>query len=166
MTGPTPPGAPRLWIDADACPRIVKEVMFRTSTRLQLPLTLVANSALTTPRSRLVNLVTVGGEIDAADRHIAQHAAPGDVVVTADIPLASLLVERGIVAIDPRGTVYSPANVKEALATRNLMQDLREAGLTGGGPAPLGAKDRERFANALDRELTRLRRRAKVSAAP
>jgi hypothetical protein len=148
----------RLWIDADACPRIVKDVVFKTSLRLQLPATLVANSPMAVPRSSLFSLVMVNGDIDAADRHIVTHAAPGDVVVTADIPLAALLVEKGVVAIDPRSTVYAPGNVQEALATRNLMQELRESGLTQGGPAPLGPKDRERFANALDRELTRLRR--------
>ncbi|HEX7928124.1 MAG TPA: YaiI/YqxD family protein [bacterium] len=148
----------RIWIDADACPRVVKEVVFKAALRLQIPTTLVANQPIGYPRSTLVNRVTVGKEIDAADQHIAANATPGDVVVTADIPLAAKLVAQGVVAIDPRGTVYSTANVQEALATRNLMQELREAGVAEGGPAPLGPKDRERFANALDRELTRLLR--------
>ncbi len=156
----------KIWIDADACPRPVKEVVFKTSIRLQIPVTLVANSAMFVPRSPLVTLQVVGGGVDEADRHIQTQAASGDLVVTADIPLAAALVEKGVVAIDPRGLVYSPNNVKEALATRNLMQDLRDSGLAQGGPAPLGPKDRERFTNALDRELTRLRKAPSVPPGP
>lgn len=148
----------KIWIDADACPRMAKEVVFKAAFRLQVPTILVANRDVAPPRAALVSLVVVGREIDAADRHIAAHSGAGDVVVTADIPLAATLVDRGVVAIDPRGRVFTPANVKEALATRNLMQDLRDSGVMDGGPPPLGAKDKERFANALDRELTRLRR--------
>jgi hypothetical protein len=148
----------RIWIDADACPRIVKEAVFKVATRLQISATLVANSAMFVPRSPLIALVVVGGNIDEADRYIAANSAAGDLAVTADIPLAAALVGKGVVAIDPRGIVFSTSNVQEALATRNLMQDLRETGLAQGGPPPLGPKDRERFVNALDRELTRLRR--------
>ena len=150
----------KIWIDADACPRMIKEVVFKVAVRLRIPATLVANSGMFVPRSPLIGIDVVGGGVDEADRHIVAHSSPGDLVVTADIPLASALVEKGVVAIDPRGVVYSSSNVKEALATRNLMHDLRESGLNQGGPAPLGPKDRERFANALDRELTRLRRAA------
>jgi len=119
---------------------------------------LVANRGLFVPRSPFLRLVVVGGAIDEADRYLVEHGAAGDLAVTADIPLAAALVDRGIVVIDPRGTVYSASNVKEALATRNLMQDLRESGELQGGPAPLGSNDRVRFANAFDREVTRLRR--------
>ena len=105
----------------------------------------------------LISLVVVGKGVDEADRHILEHCEAGDLVVTADIPLASSLVDKGAVALNPRGTVYTTANVKEALATRNLHHDLREEGNFTGGPPPLGPKDRERFANAIDRELTRLR---------
>ena len=149
----------KIWIDADACPRMTKETVFKAAFRLKVPLVLVANRGMEVPRGALVSLVVVGKEIDEADRHIARHSAPGDLVVTADIPLAALLVDRGVVAIDPRGRVFTTDNVKEALATRNLMHDLRESGIQEGGPAPLGPRDREQFANALNRELTKLQRR-------
>jgi uncharacterized protein YaiI (UPF0178 family) len=150
----------KIWIDADACPQMIKEVVFKVAVRLHISATLVANSGMFVPRSPLLRIDVVGGGVDEADRHIVAHSSSGDLVVTADIPLASALVEKGVVAIDPRGVVYSSSNVKEALATRDLMHDLRESGLAQGGPPPLGPKDRERFANALDRELTRLRRAA------
>lgn len=149
----------RIWIDADACPRMTKEVVYKTALRLKLPVTLVANSPMAIPRSDRVTLAVVAQGPDVADRHILQHASPEDLVITADIPLAAELVRGGILAIDPRGRVYTEANVGEALATRDLMQDLRDGGMMGGGPPPLTARDREQFTNALDRELTRLRRR-------
>ena len=149
----------KIWIDADACPRMIRAFVFKTSTRLQVPVTLVANNGLDVPRSALVELIVVGREVDAADAYIVEHCTPGDVVVTADIPLAAQLVGKGVPAISPRGTVYSPDNVAEALATRNLMHELRESGVMEGGPPAMGAADKSRFANALDRELTRLLRR-------
>lgn len=148
----------QIWIDGDACPRPVKAQVFKTAQRLKVAAVLVANSGMAMPRSPLLRQVVVGGGIDEADRYITQHSAAGDLVVSADIPLAAKLVDRGASVIDPRGKVYNAANVKEALATRNLMQDLRESGLDAGGPAAFSEKDRERFANALDRELTRLLR--------
>ena len=150
-----------LWIDADACPKIIKEFLFKAATRVRVPLVLVANKSMFVPRSPLFRQVVVGRAIDEADAYIRDHASPGDLVVSADIPLAASLVDKGIVVIDPRGTVYTHANVKEALATRNLMQDLRENGLQQGGPPPLGAQDKVRFANAFDRELTRLMKGAR-----
>ncbi len=146
----------RIWIDADACPKMIKDFIFKVSGRLKVPVVLVANSGLHVPRSLLVSLVVVGKGVDEADQHILENSSVGDLVVTADIPLASSLVDKGVVAINPRGTVYTPGNVKEALATRNLLHDLREEGTMTGGPPPLGPKDREKFANAIDRELTRL----------
>ena len=146
----------RIWIDADACPKMIKDFVFKVSHRLQVPVILVANSGIPVPRSNRVSLVIVGKAIDEADRHILKNCAGGDLVVTADIPLASSLVDKGVVAIDPRGKVYTTDNVKEALATRNLTQELREEGIMSGGPPPLGPRDREKFANAIDRELTRL----------
>jgi uncharacterized protein len=150
----------KLWVDADACPRPAKELVFRTGTRLGLPVVLVANSGQALPRSQGVTFVQVGREIDAADRHILAHAEAGDLVVTADIPLAAAAVDAGIAVINPNGSVYSPENVKEALASRDLAHSLREEGVMTGGAAPYGPRERERFANALDRELTRLRRTA------
>ena len=148
----------RIWIDADACPKMIKEFVYKVSHRLKVPVVLVANSGMQVPRSSLVSLVVVGKELDEADHHILENCAVGDLVVTADIPLASSLIDKAVVAINPRGTIYTPDNVKEALATRNLMQDLRDEGTMTGGPPPLGPRDREKFANAMDRELTRLQR--------
>jgi uncharacterized protein YaiI (UPF0178 family) len=150
----------KIWIDADACPNMVKEFVYRVSRRLSLPVVLVANSGIHVPRSNLVSLVVVGRALDEADRHILDHCVVGDLVVTADIPLAAALVGKGVATINPRGTVYTPDNVQEALATRNLMHSLREEGTMSGGPPPLGAREMAIFANAMDRELTRLRRRA------
>jgi len=148
----------KIWVDADACPRMIKEFLFKAAGRLKIPTVLVANSNMFIPRSNLVSLVVVGDGMDEADHYIVEHCDPTDLVVTADIPLASDLVDKGVVALNPRGTVYTTDNVKEALATRNLMQDLREAGEIQGGPPPLGPSDREKFANAFDREITRLAR--------
>jgi uncharacterized protein len=147
-----------LWIDADACPKIVKEFLFKAAVRLNMRTVLVANSGMFLPRSPLFRMQVVGREIDAADHYIRDNSAPDDLVITADIPLAASLVDKQVTVIDPRGTVYTPGNVKEALATRNLMQDLRESGLQQGGPPPLGSNDKVRFANAFDREVTRLKR--------
>lgn len=148
----------RIWIDADACPKMIKEFVYKVSRRLEIPVVMVANSGIPVPRSNLVSLVVVGKGMDEADHHILENCAVGDLVVTADIPLASSLIDKGVVAINPRGAVYTPDNVKEALATRDLMQGLREEGTMTGGPPPLGPRDREKFANAIDRELTMLLR--------
>ena len=147
-----------IWIDADACPAAIKELVFRASRRLTIPVYLVANRAMYVPPSSLVTLVRVGQEMDAADQYIVHHIAPGDLVVTADIPLAAAVVDQHTVAINPRGEIYTEENVKERLAMRNLLQELRAGGLVQGGPAQLSAVDRQRFAAALDRCLTKMRR--------
>lgn len=147
----------KIWIDADACPKMIKEFVYKVSARLKVPVVLVANSGMHVPKSNLVSLIVVGKNIDEADHYILDQCAVGDLVVTADIPLASDLVDKGVVTINPRGNVYTPDNVKEALATRNLMYDLREEGTATGGPPPLGPRDKEKFANAIDREITKLR---------
>ncbi|MBI4081715.1 MAG: YaiI/YqxD family protein [Candidatus Lambdaproteobacteria bacterium] len=147
-----------VWIDADACPRTIKAFVFKACARLKAPVVVVANRGLGVPQSPLIRQVVVGGAIDEADRYILEHAAARDLVVTEDIPLASALVDKGVAAVSPRGVVFTPNNVKEALATRNLMQELRESGLAAGGPAPLVAAHRVAFANAFDREMTRLAR--------
>lgn len=146
----------RLWIDADACPGAVKELLLRTSRRRQLAVCFVANRGLYVPASPLITLVRVGTEPDAVDRYIIEHVAAYDLVITADIPLAAAVVDRGAVAISPRGDTYTAENVSERLAVRNLMQHLRSGGLVQGGPAALNAADQQRFAAALDRSLTRL----------
>ncbi|RNC72614.1 MAG: YaiI/YqxD family protein [Desulfuromonadales bacterium] len=145
-----------IWIDADACPRIIKEIVFRASERLQVPVCLVANTNLSKAHSPLITSVQVKEGFDAADDHIVQHATPDDLVITADIPLAARIVAQGGVALDPRGELYTEENVGERLSVRNLMQELRTAGYVQGGPAQFGMADRQRFASALDRLLTRI----------
>jgi uncharacterized protein YaiI (UPF0178 family) len=145
----------RIWIDADACPRVIKEIVFRASERLQVPVCLVANRDLSKSHSRLVRSVVVTEGFDVADDYIAQEATPEDLVITADIPLAARIVAKGGVALDPRGELYTEENVGERLSVRDLMQELRAAGAIQGGPAQFGLTDRKRFASALDSLLTR-----------
>jgi len=148
----------KIWIDADACPRVIKEIVFRASARLQMPVCLVANQDLSKARNGLVTSVRVSDGFDVADDYIAEHAAASDLVITADIPLAARIVAIGGVALDPRGELYTEENVGERLSVRDLMQELRTAGLVQGGPAQFGQSDRQRFASALDRVLTRMKR--------
>ena len=145
-----------IWVDADACPRVIKEIVFRASERLQVPVCLVANKDLSKAHTHLVTSVLVAEGIDVADDYIAQHATPDDLVITADIPLAARVVARGGVALDPRGELYTEENVGERLSMRDLMQELRLEGVIHGGPAQFGLTDRKRFASALDRLLTRM----------
>lgn len=149
----------KIWIDADASPRIVKEIVFRAAERLRIEVCLVANQPLTKHHSRLVSSVVVPEGPDAADDYIAEHAAPHDLVITADIPLAARIVEKGGVALDPRGELYTEENVGERLSMRDLMQELRMEGFAGSGPAQFGLVDRQRFASAFDRTITRLTRK-------
>jgi uncharacterized protein YaiI (UPF0178 family) len=152
----------RLWLDADAAPRDVKEVCYRASDRLQLATILVANQRLQLPVGYAhLSAVRVEGGPDVADRHIAEHATAGDVAVTADIPLAALLVPKGVVVIDPRGEEYTAETIGERLSVRDFMDALRSTGVETGGHASYGAKDKQRFANALDRALTRALSRAR-----
>ena len=152
----------KLWVDADAAPRDVKEIVFRSARRLQIETILVANQWITTPMGDpLIRAVRVAGGPDVADQHIADHAEPGDVAITADIPLASKLVEKKVRVIDPRGVEYDEENVGERLAVRDFMDGLRGAGIETSGPRPYSPKDRQAFAAALDRVLGRaLRRRS------
>lgn len=150
----------KIWIDADACPRVVKEIVFRAAERLRVEVCLVANQGLAKHHTRLVSSVVVAGGPDEADKHIAGHASAEDLVITADIPLAARIVEKGGTALDPRGDLYTGENVGERLSVRDLLQGLRDEGLVQGGPAPFGSADRQRFASALDRTLTRLLRGA------
>jgi uncharacterized protein YaiI (UPF0178 family) len=144
-----------IWIDADACPRDVKDLVFRASARLSLPVCLVANRPLALPPSPLITQVRVKPGSDIADAYIVQHVQPGDIVVTADIPLAAQVVARGALAIDPRGEVHTADTVGERLAMRNLMEELRWAGAVTGGPAAYSPADRRRFAAAFNRLLPR-----------
>jgi uncharacterized protein len=144
----------QIWVDADACPGEIKELLFRAAKRTETRLTLVANQSLYTPRSPLIEAVLVPGGADVADRKILELVAPGDLVVTADIPLAAEVVTRGGQALNPRGELYTHANVGERLAVRNMLDEMRGGGQITGGPPSFSPKDRQAFANQLDRWLT------------
>ena len=156
MTAPAPP-APQVWVDADACPAVIRDILFRAAERTRVQVTLVANQWLRTPPSRHIRSLQVQGGFDAADDLIAERAGPGDLVVTQDIPLAARVLERGAEAVNPRGERYTPDTITECLSMRNFMEELRGAGVQTGGPAVLHARDRQAFANQLDAWLARRR---------
>ncbi len=147
----------KIWVDADAAPRDVKDIVARAALRLDVPALLVANQRIQVPANNpLLTAVRVQGGPDVADDYIAEHAEAGDLAVTADIPLAARLVERGVSTVDPRGAEYTEANIGERLSVRDFMDGLRSAGVETGGPAPWGAKEKQAFAATFDRVLTRL----------
>ncbi|MFN8651905.1 MAG: YaiI/YqxD family protein [Gemmatimonadales bacterium] len=149
----------KIWIDADAAPREVKELVFRAAKRLELPVVLVANQRLQPPAGNpLVSAVWVDGGPDVADQHIAAEAATGDLVITQDIPLAALLVPRQVAVLDPRGEEHTPETIGERLSVRDFMEQYRTAGGVTGGPPPYDARAKQAFAASLDRILTRLLR--------
>jgi uncharacterized protein YaiI (UPF0178 family) len=143
----------RIWVDADACPRVIKDILFRASERLNVPLTLVANKILPTPQSPYVQVIRVASGPDVADQEIVKLLQPGDLVVTADIPLAAAVIEKGGHALDPRGEFFSEENIGERLTLRNFMDELRSSGVETGGPSSFSRADRTAFANQLDRFL-------------
>lgn len=146
-----------LWIDADAAPVDVKDIVARAALRLELPAILVANQRLQTPANNpFVSAMRVAGGPDVADDHIAEEASPGDLAVTADIPLAARLVEKGVITLDPRGEEYTRENIGERLSIRDFMDGLRATGVETGGPSAWGQKEKQAFAAAFDRALTRL----------
>jgi len=147
----------RIWVDADACPGAIKDILYRAAERAQIHLLLVANKALRIPRSPWIRLVQVEHGFDVADAHIVNAVEAGDLVVTADIPLAAAVVEKDASALNPRGEFYSRENVRELLDMRNFMQTLRSTGVDTGGPSALSQGDRQAFANQLDRFLARQR---------
>jgi len=147
----------QIWVDADACPQVIKEILFRAAERAHVLTTLVSNMSLRTPPSPFIKSIRVAKGFDGADHRIVQEMQPGDLVITADIPLAAEVIARGAHALDPRGELYSEDNVRERLAVRNLMQELRSGGELIGGPAPFSQSDRHLFANHLDRFLVRQR---------
>lgn len=144
-----------LWVDADACPTVIKEIIFRAAERLQLPTTLVANQMLRTPPSKVIRAVQVPKGFDVADNYIVEQAVAGDLVVTADIPLASAIIAKAAHALNPRGELYTTANIAERLAMRNFMAELRDSGVETGGPNAFSQADRQAFGNALDRFLAK-----------
>ncbi|HEY0661863.1 MAG TPA: YaiI/YqxD family protein [Lysobacter sp.] len=147
--------AAQIWVDADACPGVIKDILFRAAERARVAVTLVANQWIRTPPSRYIRSVQVSSGLDVADTVIVQQVSPGDLVVTQDIPLAALVLEKGGIALNPRGELYTPDNMAERLSMRNFMDELRGAGVQTGGPAPLHARDRQAFANQLDGWLAR-----------
>jgi uncharacterized protein YaiI (UPF0178 family) len=142
-----------IWVDADACPNVIKEILFRAAERARIDVVLVANQWLRTPPSRFVKAIQVASGLDVADSEIVRRAEPGDLVITADIPLAALVVEKGVPALDPRGELHTRDTIAQRLSMRNFMDDLRGAGVDTGGPAVFHARDRQAFGNALDRWL-------------
>jgi len=149
----------RIWVDADACPRVIKEILYRAAERVQVPLILVANQPLRTPPSRLIRTVQVGAGFDVADDYIVQQLIAWDLVITADIPLAAEAIEKGAVAINPRGELYTPENIRQRLTMRDFMEQMRASGVDTGGPPAFSQADRQAFANQLDRLLTARRGR-------
>ncbi len=145
---------PTLWIDADACPKLIKEVVFTVSGRLNLQVIMVANSSMHIPLTPLVKLVVVDQGADVADLYIAENCLETDIVITQDIPLAALIVKKGALAVNVRGEIYTEENIGERLSIRDFMKEVRESGVQTGGPAPFGPKDKELFTNSLNRILT------------
>ncbi len=147
----------RIWVDADAAPNDVKEIVARAADRLEVTAIYVANARLYTPPGNdHVESIRVGGGPDAADDHIAEEAVAGDVAITADIPLAARLVEKGVHTLDPRGDEYTAGNIGERLSIRDFMDGLRSSGVETGGPSSWGRKEKQAFASAFDRLLTRV----------
>lgn len=145
----------RIWVDADACPAVVKEILYRAASRTQTLLTLVANQMLRVPPSPWIRALQVPGGFDVADQRIALEVDAGDLVVTADIPLAAEVIAKGATVIDPRGELLTAANIQERLTMRNFMEGLRSSGVATGGPAALSHSDRQAFANQIDRLLVK-----------
>ncbi len=148
----------RVWVDADACPKQIKEIIYRAAERTQIVFTLVANQFLATPNSPYITTIRVCSGFDVADQKILDSMAKGDLVVTADIPLADAVVNQGGTALDPRGRLYTHHNMKQHLSTRNFNTELRGAGMITGGPAGLGKKEIQLFANNLDKYLASIKK--------
>lgn len=146
----------QIWVDADACPGVIKEIIFRAAERRQIQTILVANQMLRTPPSKFIRAIQVPSGFDVADAHIVDQLTPGDLVITADIPLASLVIGRGAHALNPRGEMYTTATIQERLTMRNFMEELRGAGIETGGPSAFSQADRQTFANQLDRFLAKI----------
>jgi uncharacterized protein len=142
-----------IWVDADACPNVVKDILFRAADRRQLSLILVANRSVATPPSPYISAILVANGFDVADNYIVQHCQDNDLIITADIPLAAEVVAKHAFALNPRGNLYNKENIKQELDTRDFMAGLRDSGLVSGGPSAFGQRDKQAFANALDRFL-------------
>jgi hypothetical protein len=143
----------QIWVDADACPVVIKDILFRAAVRTQTAVTLVANAPLRTPPSPYIKSMQVPSGFDVADNRIVELVATADLVITADIPLAAAVIEKGGYALNPRGMLYTVENIRETLSLRNFMADLRSSGVETGGPSTFTPSDRQAFANQLDRLL-------------
>ena len=144
-----------IWVDADACPKVVKDILFRAAQRTKTPMTLVANQSMQTPPTPWIKSLRVPPGFDVADNEIVKRVSEGDLVITADIPLAAEVIEKKAWALNPRGEFYSEANIRERLNMRDFMDTMRSSGVQTGGPPPLNQTDRRNFANQLDQFLTR-----------
>lgn len=144
-----------IWVDADATPKPVKEILFRAANRAKVMTTLVANQSLSTPNSPFIKTIQVPSGFDVADNYIVQECTIGDLIITADIPLAAEVVAKGAIALNPRGERYTPENIKQRLAMRDFMEEMRSTGQVSGGPKSYSQTDRQAFANSLDRILAK-----------
>ena len=145
----------QIWVDADACPKVIKEILYRAAERVKIELILVANQPLQVPGSRYIRTVQVGAGFDIADNYIVQQIEPGDLVITADIPLAAEVIPKWCLALNPRGDLYTEEDIRQRLNMRDFLDTLRGSGIQTGGPAALNQSDRQAFANQLDRLLAR-----------
>jgi uncharacterized protein YaiI (UPF0178 family) len=145
----------KIWVDADACPVVVKSILFKAAERTQVTLTLVANQSITHPPSRYISMLQVSSGFDVADDEIVKRAEKGDLVITADIPLAAEVMEKGAYALNPRGELYTENTIKTRLNMRDFMDTMRSSGVQTGGPPPLSHSDRQKFANNLDKLLSK-----------
>ena len=147
----------QIWVDADACPKPIKNVLFRAGDRLNIPIFFISNQRLKVPKSKFIEVVQVPGGFDIADEYIVERVKPLDLVITADIPLAAAFVEKGGFALNPRGTLYNKDNISEILTMRNIKDELRSAGMEISGPSQFKPADTETFANQLDKFLNRMK---------
>jgi uncharacterized protein YaiI (UPF0178 family) len=145
----------QIWVDADACPSVIKDILYRAAERERVQITLVANQSLRVPASPYIRSLQVAAGFDVADKRIVELLAPADLVITADIPLAAAAIDKGAHALNPRGELYTKDNIRERLSMRNFMDELRGSGVATGGPAALNQRDRQAFANSLDSFLAR-----------
>lgn len=144
-----------IWVDADACPVVIKEILFRAAERAQITTTLLANHFIKTPPSKYIDFIQVGAGFDVADNEIVKRAVENDLVITADIPLAAEVVEKGCLALNPRGELYTESNIRQRLNIRDFMDTLRSSGIQTGGAPPISQADRQMFANNLDKLLAK-----------
>lgn len=148
----------KIWIDNDACPRIVRELVFAAAQRKAISVMVVANTYSKLPDNTLFSMICVSGGFDVADDHIAEHVEAGDLVITSDVPLAARIVSSGAIGVNSHGVVFDASSIGEQVATRNLMQELRGGGMVAGGPPPFGPAEKKKFADAFDRVLAKLSR--------